>query len=124
MKNDPEIPTTHGPNLDAPLRLETAAKAAFPDGSMSASGLRREAARGRLVIERIAGKDYTTLNHIEAMRKLCRVQVKDHASIYAERGQKLVERQFGSSVTATAISPRDALQARLSTGRPKLRNKL
>jgi hypothetical protein len=38
---------------------------AFPDGSMSASGLRREAARGRLVIERIAGKDYTTLANIE-----------------------------------------------------------
>jgi hypothetical protein len=26
---------------------------------MTASGLRREAARGRLVIERTAGKDYT-----------------------------------------------------------------
>ncbi len=45
----------------APLRLSVAAAIAFPDGSMSASGLRREAARGRLVIERIAGKDYTTL---------------------------------------------------------------
>ena len=28
---------------------------------MTASGLRREAGRGRLVIERAAGKDYTTL---------------------------------------------------------------
>ena len=34
---------------------------AYPDGSMTASGLRREAARGRLAIERVAGKDYTTL---------------------------------------------------------------
>jgi hypothetical protein len=50
---------------------------AFPDGSMSASGLRREAARGRSVIERIAGKDYTTLANIERMRELCRVEVKD-----------------------------------------------
>jgi hypothetical protein len=31
-------------------------------GSMTASGLRREAARGRLQIERIAGKDFTTLD--------------------------------------------------------------
>ena len=46
---------------DRPLRLAVAAKVAFPDGSMRASGLRREAQRGRLVIERIAGKDYTTL---------------------------------------------------------------
>jgi hypothetical protein len=46
---------------DRPLRLAVAAKVAFPDGSMAASGLRREARRGRLVIERIAGKDYTIL---------------------------------------------------------------
>ena len=45
---------------DTPLRLGVAAALAFPDGSMTASGLRREGARGRLVIERIAGKDYTT----------------------------------------------------------------
>jgi integrase len=33
---------------DAPLRLADAAKIAFPAGGMTASGLRREAARGRL----------------------------------------------------------------------------
>jgi hypothetical protein len=46
---------------DAPLRLNIAAALAYPDGSMTVSGLRREAARGRLVVERTAGKDYTTL---------------------------------------------------------------
>src|SRR5215831_15675414 len=46
---------------DTPLRLNVAAALAYPDGSMTASGLRREAAKGRLVIERTAGKDYTTL---------------------------------------------------------------
>jgi hypothetical protein len=40
---------------------------------MTSSGLRKEALRGRLVIERIAGKDFTTLAHIERMRELCRV---------------------------------------------------
>lgn len=60
---------------DAPLRLSIAASLAFPDGSMTASGLRRENARGRLIIERIAGKDFTTLAHIERMRELCRVEV-------------------------------------------------
>ena len=64
-----------GPN--SPIRLNVAAKLAYPDGSMTASGLRREAARGRLVIERTAGKDYTTLAHIEQMRALCRVVPKD-----------------------------------------------
>lgn len=61
---------------DTPLRLNIAAGLAFPDGSMTASGLRRESARGRLVIERIAGKDYTTLANIERMRELCRVEVR------------------------------------------------
>ena len=41
---------------------------------MSVSGLRREAARGRPAIERIAGKDYVSLEIIERMRKLCRVE--------------------------------------------------
>jgi hypothetical protein len=61
---------------DTPFRLNVAATLAFPDGSMTASGLRREAARGRLVVERIAGKDYTTLANIERMRELCRVEAK------------------------------------------------
>lgn len=65
---------------DAPLKLDIAAAIAFPDGSMSASGLRNEHARGRLVIERVAGKDYTTLAHIARMRELCRRAVKDQDS--------------------------------------------
>jgi hypothetical protein len=43
---------------------------------MTSSGLRREAARGNLIIERIAGKHYTTLANIERMRELCRVERK------------------------------------------------
>lgn len=61
---------------ETPLRLGIAATLAFPDGSMTASGLRREGARGRLVIERVAGKDFTTLANIERMRQLCREQLK------------------------------------------------
>ena len=56
-----------------PLRLKIAAERAFPGGGMTASGLRREAARGHLIVERIAGKDYTTLRAIADMRRLCRV---------------------------------------------------
>lgn len=66
-----------GVGLHDPLRLAVAAAVAFPDGSMTAAGLRRESARGRLVIERIAGKDYTTLFHIERMRELCRVKARE-----------------------------------------------
>ena len=61
---------------DTPLRLNVAAALAYPDGSMTASGLRREAAKGRLVIERTAGKDYTTLGAIRQMRERCRVEAR------------------------------------------------
>lgn len=33
--------------LDTPLRLERAVELAFPEGGMTVSGLRREAAKGR-----------------------------------------------------------------------------
>ncbi|WP_249147041.1 excisionase [Bradyrhizobium japonicum] len=107
---------------DAPLRLSVAAKLAFPDGSMTASGLRREAARGRLELERIAGKDYTTLDAIMRMREQCRVQAKELGFTNEKRDMPMENsfiRPFGSSRTETAISPRDALRARLKKSRPQ-----
>ena len=71
------IPSTEQVTPDTPLRLGIAAALAFPDGSMTAAGLRREGARCRLVIERIAGKDFTTLANIERMRELCQLHPKE-----------------------------------------------
>jgi hypothetical protein len=65
---------------DEPLRLADAIKFGFPHGGMTVSGLRREAARGRLVIEQIANKDFTTLRALEEMRNLCRVKQSQPAS--------------------------------------------
>jgi hypothetical protein len=119
---DPSSRTDMDPS--APLRLQTAAKVAFPDGSMSASGLRREAARGRLVIERIAGKDYTTLAHIERMRELCRVEAKVRGCTSVVPAPASAGKLYGSSEMGGAISPRDALQARLTKDHRKPRSKL
>ncbi len=58
---------------DAPLRLSRAVELAFPEGGMTVSGLRREITRGRLEVERIAGKDFVTLAGIDLMRERCRV---------------------------------------------------
>src|SRR5438445_1894038 len=104
------IPPPEKITPDTPLRLGVAAALAFPDGSMSASGLRREAARGRLVIERIAGKDFTTLANIERMRQLCRVEARAHDSICAGRAQGSGAKRSGLSGTGDAISPRAALE--------------
>src|SRR5262249_33101721 len=89
-----------GLSPDAPIRLSTAAKIAFPDGSMTVSGLRREAVRGRLIVERIAGKDFTTLKHIDRMRELCRVRAREPDSIGGKRAFKTESssaKPFGSS---------------------------
>jgi hypothetical protein len=95
--NRGKLPDNVSPST--PLRLSVAAAIAFPDGSMSASGLRRENARGRLVIERIAGKDYTSLADIERMRELCRVGSNLQGSISEPReGAKkasFVRKQLG-----------------------------
>lgn len=110
-----------GLDPDTPLRLRIIAAIAFPDGSMTASGLRREADRGRLIIERIAGKDYTTLANIQRMRQLCRVATeKGPVSGGALPDSKMVASSrtpSGSSATVAAITPQESLRARLTKSR-------
>jgi hypothetical protein len=102
---------------DAPLRLAVAARLAFPGGGMSAAGLRKEAVRGRLVIERIAGKDYVTLAAIQKMRELCRIHRKapDCGSGQPEEEKN----RLGSSETDQSKS---ALNAALATARRLSKN--
>src|SRR5215470_740765 len=103
-----------------PLRLAEAARLAYPDGSITVSGLRREAKRGRLTIERVAGKDYTTLGDIERMRERCRVEAKARDSGFAQLAGtphgSAPGRQSGSpgsSSMATGTSPQAAVRAKL-----------
>src|ERR1700686_4087171 len=112
------IPPPEKVTPDTPLRLEIAAVLAFPDGSMTAAGLRREGARGRLMIERIAGKDYTTLANIERMRELCRVEtrVPDSTSESAE-GEKL-SGSSSTTVVRSAQARARAISARLKKCSP------
>jgi hypothetical protein len=59
---------------DTPLRLGVAVKLAFPAGGMDVAGFRKERDRGNLAVEKIAGKEFTTLRNIEEMREKCRVK--------------------------------------------------
>lgn len=63
-----------------PLRLADAAELAFPGGGITAASLRREAERGRLKIELIAGKHFVTLQAIDEMRALCRIPARSGAA--------------------------------------------
>jgi len=84
---------------DATMRLADAVAVAFPHGGMTVSGLRTEARAGRLAIERIAGKDYTTIRAIRDMRAACRVQrVLD--SGLDQPGQSAAKKPCGLSETA------------------------
>jgi hypothetical protein len=77
-----KLPDPNSIGDDTLLRLGVAAALEFPDGSMGASGLRREALHGRLRIWRIAGKDYTTRQALKEMSGLC-VLSNHHDSSYA-----------------------------------------
>ena len=64
---------------ETPLRLDAAVKAAFPNGGITVTGLRSEIAKGRLEVELIAGKLFTTLGAIARMRERCRVIPKERS---------------------------------------------
>ncbi len=90
---------------DAPLRLNHAAKLAFPDGALTESGLQTEFRKGNLECERIAGKLFTTLNNIKRMRDKCRESQKARGSTCAsEAGGRL----YGSFSTEQLRSAQDA----------------
>ncbi len=90
---------------DTPLRLSVAAKLAFPDGSMTESGLKTEHGKGNLECERIANKLYTTLNNIKQMRERCRESRRGQGS--GSESEKAV-RPYGSFSTPECLKSAQA----------------
>src|SRR4051812_31136440 len=107
----PAIAANDNIDLDAPLRLEDAVRLFFPYGGMTVSGLRREAQRGRLIIEKIANKHFTTRRAIESMRDLCRAKPSQHDFGYVR--QAMTANACGSSFTVAGKSALAA--ARMTT---------
>src|SRR5579864_399015 len=98
---------------DTPLRLEDAVRHAFPAGGITVSGLRKEVGRGRLEIEIIAGKQFTTLRAIERMRGLCRVKKEQDSGLsprLTPQTEDSAAPQTGSSETDRARSALAALK--------------
>jgi len=102
---------------DTPLRLADAVKLAFPMGGMTVAGLRRERDRNRLIVEKIAGKEFTTLAHIERMRELCRDEAREPDSSLRQpagtRAETSRTAQPGSLETTAEMSAQAALQMKL-----------
>jgi len=118
-----ELPARDAVKPDTPLRLAVAAALAYPDGSMTANGLRNEARRGRLEVELTAGKTYTTLAAIGRMRELCRVAppARTCASAAASLGASSSTVDFERAHSALKLTLRESLEASSTKG-PKARD--
>jgi hypothetical protein len=110
-------PAVSRPDANAPLRLEVAAALAFPDGSITAKALRREARKGRLAITRVAGKHFTTLAAIEEMSLLCLV-APDHPD--SSSNQPSVTGRAKSSGTPHGSSGTEEERFALAAARERL----
>jgi hypothetical protein len=113
------VPDRENITATTPLRLETAVKLAFPDGSMSVSALRRLAVGGKVTHEVIAGKYFITLAAIEEMRERCRVPAKAPASVSRKAA---VEPHDGSSGTDSESLALAAMNATAQALKESLRN--
>jgi len=89
---------------DSPLRLEVAARLAFPDGSMTAGGLRRLGRSGKLALELMNGRFYTTLDAIRQMREQCRLAPKVRASGSGPQGVAPTARSLTPRLTSSSIA--------------------
>lgn len=96
---------------DTKVRLDIAAKIAFPDGSIGLSSLRREARKGRLKIWRVANKDMTSLAEIERMLDRCLVQ--SGLPDYGCDPLRMDEPPLGSSSTTDASTALAAARMRV-----------
>src|SRR5260370_39104191 len=81
---------------DEVMTLVEAAAVFFPEGPLTLSSLRREAAAGTLEIAKVAGKDLTTPRSLRQLGKpSCRAAKRNHPDSGSERTM-----QPGSSSTA------------------------
>jgi hypothetical protein len=103
---------------DTPLRLAVAARLFFPDGSITARSLEREAQRGRLEVMHIAGKTFTTLGALARMCAACRALSPRPVS--TSDAPATTEPPPGSSSTAASKSA----QARARMTSRKLKRRL
>src|ERR1700722_2577542 len=93
---------------DTPQRLRVVA-AQF---GLTAAALRTEAKRGRLVISRVGGKDWTSVGEVQRMFGLCRVSPKESDSGFGL--PEATKEPRSSSETAQSRSAQDALSLSLA----------
>jgi hypothetical protein len=101
-----------------PLRLKVAARLAYPDGSMTATSLRRLIVDHKLAHEKIAGKYFVTLSAIEEMRASCHVPAK---ALDLLSKNPATDSPHGSSETDSGPSALAAMKVNAAALRESLR---
>ena len=102
------------PDSNTPQRLSIVAS----QFGLTAAALRTEAKRGRLVISRVAGKDWTSVAAVREMFEKCRVTPVDHTygsdrhAIVATPPSGLSETEDTSTALASALATVDRLKRR------------
>src|SRR5262249_43545423 len=114
------IPAPETITPTTPLRLDDAARIAFPDGSVGAGALRTEARRGNLQIETIANKQFTTLQAIEVMREKCRGTPRARASGSNQQGTAQTANSINTPTGSSATDRVKLARAALETTARKL----
>lgn len=107
-----------------PIRLKTAARIKFPDGSVSEPALRAALKSGRLMGFKVNGKYLTTLDDVERFKSQCRVTPKDLDSGFGTHvPQNRDELPKKESLSSSAMDAKLARDAALMTAR-RLRESL
>lgn len=96
--------------LERRYTLKQAVQHFFPEGPFTVSSLRTEIRKGRLVVERIAGKMVVTESAIGGMMQLCRESGSNHAST---SGNVQAGAPYGSSSGLDLKKAQDAAKATL-----------
>jgi len=107
--------TTETIEKHLPIRLKTAAKIAFPNGSVTVRALQKEIKSGGLIAWLVGGKYLTSLNEIERMLETCRMTPsRPDSGTVSQGGQNkaaVPKKASGSSFTTDANLARDAAKA-------------
>jgi hypothetical protein len=110
-----------------PMPLEMAARVAFPDGSMTVSGLRNEIRKGNLEASKVAGRIWTTVNNIERLMQRCSITeaagdaARDRNSICANRNDPAASSDGSSSTAPPADNESSEALAHLNQIAQRLR---
>jgi hypothetical protein len=104
---------------DTPLPLEMATRIAFPNGTMTVSGLRNEIRKGTLQASKIAGRIFVTLAGITRMIEQCRITEADENtrvrnSISGTPNDPAAQSDGSSWTAPPTVSASSAAQAHLN----------